>query len=220
MKIIITGATGMVGSEVLRQSLMDPAIEQVTVIVRRPVAQQHPKLKTVIHKNFLDYTGLEDVFKNNDACLWCLGISQNQVSEAEYVVITYDYTVAAARAMLEANPAITFLFLSGDGASSDEKSRLLFGRVKGKAENELLRMNFKKLYLARPAGIYPVHKVEKPPFVLRMQYAIVGIMKFIVPSYVITSVKLAKTLLHIVKNGLDRQLYTYKDINLIAKNLG
>src|SRR5437870_2975160 len=100
MNIIITGATGMVGSEVVRQAIADQEIDEITLIVRRPVTFTSPKLKTVIHKDFLDYSGLADVFRNADCCIWCLGISQNQVTEAQYIVITHDYTIAAAKAML------------------------------------------------------------------------------------------------------------------------
>jgi hypothetical protein len=121
--------------------------------------------------------------------------------------------------MLQANPEMMFLFLSGNGASSTEQSRLLFGRIKGKAENALLKMPFKKLYIARPAGILPVHTAPGLPFVLKMQYAIVRLMKFVVPSYVITSVKLARALLYLVKNGSDKVILEYKDINEIAKAL-
>ena len=209
----------MVGSEVVRQALVDKAIQQVTAIVRKPLNIDHPKLKTIIHKDFLNYKALSDTFKDNDACLWCLGISQNQVNEHQYVVITYEYAVAAAKAMLEVNPSISFLFLSGDGASSNEKSRFLFGRVKGRTENALLKMPFKRLFIARPAGIVPVHKASDQTLLLKFQYFIVGLMQYITPSYVITSVALAKALLHIVKNGSDKSILSYKDLNKIAKKI-
>jgi len=217
MKIIITGATGMVGSEVLRQALSDDKFEQVTAIVRKPLDIQHPKLKTVIHKDFLDYSGLASVFRDNDACLWCLGISQNAVSEKEYIVITYDYALAAAKAMLEANPSITFLFLSGEGASSTEKSRLVFGRVKGKTENALLKLPFKKFYIARPAGIMPVYNTGNFTFALKMQYLLVRLLRPFAPKYVINSDDLAKALLQIVREGADHTILSYTEINEIAK---
>src|SRR5437762_3346998 len=100
MKIIVTGATGMVGSEVIRQAILDKDIEEITAIVRKPLDVTHPKLKTVIHQDFMDYLSLMEIFKKNDACLWCLGISQNLVSKEEYYKITYDYTIAAAKDML------------------------------------------------------------------------------------------------------------------------
>src|SRR5690349_19807852 len=100
MKIILTGATGMVGSEVLRQAIADPGISEVTAITRSSPGISHPKLSVIIHKDFLNYTGLEDVFRSHDACLWCLGISQTLVSREEYEVITYDYALAGATAML------------------------------------------------------------------------------------------------------------------------
>jgi len=219
MKIIITGATGMAGSEVLRQAINDNGITEMTAIVRKPLTTEHPKLTTIIHKDFMDYSGLQEVFKNNDACLWCLGISQNAVDENQYITITYDYTLAAANAMLQANPFISFLFLSGDGASSDEKSRFLFGRIKGKTENALTRLPFRKLYIARPAGILPANSSASFPFALRLQYLFVRIMRYITPAYVITSVNLAKTLLYIIKNGPDKTIFSFREINDIAKGI-
>lgn len=129
MTLIITGATGMVGSEVLRQAIAENDIELITVVVRRPTGITHPKLKTILHQNFLDYSSLENEFKNNDALIWCLGISQNIVSKDEYIKITYDYTIAAANAVVQSNNAIRFLFLSGRGADNTEKTKLLFGKI-------------------------------------------------------------------------------------------
>src|SRR4051812_18224333 len=104
MNLLITGATGMVGGEAVRQALLDPAIDRVTALVRRPLNIQHPKLRVVLHQDFLDYTGLEDLFRQQDACLWCIGISQAQVTKADYQRITHDFALAAATAMLAANP--------------------------------------------------------------------------------------------------------------------
>ncbi|MDB5106198.1 MAG: hypothetical protein JWP91_3887 [Fibrobacteres bacterium] len=201
---MVTGATGLAGSEVVRQAILDEGISQVTAIVRRPLPIQHPKLKIVLHDNYRDYSSLTEVFKAHDACIWCLGISQSQVKEDEYIRITYEYVVTAAQAMLSANPALTFVFLSGMGADSQEKSRTLFARVKGKAENNLKRLPFKKLYIARPGGIIPVHKKENPAFFERLVIPLYPIVNFIAPSTMITSVDLAKAMLRLVKRGADK----------------
>lgn len=220
MKLIITGATGMVGSEVLRQAIADNDIKSITIIVRRLSDITHPKLKTILHQNFLDYSNLTDVFKNNDAVIWCLGISQNVVSKDEYIKITFDYTIAFAREILQSNPETSFVFLSGRGADNTEKTKLLFGKIKGRTENALMKMSFKKLYIARPAAILPVHKQTNLAFILKLQYAMVKIFSYITPSFVITSAELAKALLHIIKKNEQGELL-YNDVQLkqIAKQL-
>src|SRR6266478_3710777 len=140
MQIILTGATGFVGSEVLKQALADPSIELVTVIVRRSVGVTNPKLKEIILKDFLDYSKVAESLKA-DACIWCLGISQTEVSKEEYIKITFDYTLTAARAMLAVNPNLRFCFLSGRAADQDEKSISLYGKVKGRTEKELSKLS-------------------------------------------------------------------------------
>ncbi len=206
MKIILTGATGMVGSEVLKLAIADPEITHITAIVRNNIDFSHPKLTTVFHENFLAYSALENIFRNSDACIWCLGISQTLVSKEEYHVITYDYTVAGATAMLKANPFISFLFLSGSGADSKEKSRTLFARVKGETENALLDLAFKKIYIARPAGIKPEHIKKSAPWYEKLFFRLYPFLKVVIPSMVITSEELAKAMLHIVKNGSDKTI--------------
>lgn len=219
MKLIITGATGMVGSEVLRQAIADNEIELITIIVRRPTDITHPKLKTILHQNFLDYSSLENEFKNNDALIWCLGISQNVVSKDEYIKITYDYAAAAAKAVVQSNNALRFLFLSGRGADNTEKTKLLFGKIKGRTENALKQLPFQKLYIARPNAINPIHKPKHLPFILRFQYAMVKLFTYITPSYIINSDDLAKALLYIVKQNTPSQLYNDVQLKQIAKQL-
>lgn len=219
MKLIITGATGMVGSAVLHQAIADSEIETVTAIVRRPVNLTHPKLKTVIHQNFSDYSTLAEIFKNNDAVTWCLGISQNLVSKEEYIKITYDYTIAFAKDILQANPSTCFLFLSGEGADNTEKTRLLFGKIKGRTENALMKMPFKNLYIARPGGIIPSQKFSGFPFILKLQYTMVRMFAWMVPSLVITSAKLAKALLYIIKTKPAQQLIRQRELKKISDPL-
>jgi nucleoside-diphosphate-sugar epimerase len=209
MKLIITGATGMVGSEVLREAITDNEIESITIIVRRPADITHPKLKTILPQNFLDYSSLENEFKNNDALIWCLGISQNVVSRDEYIKITYDYTIAAAKAIVQNNDELKFLFISGEGADNTEQTKILFAKIKGRTENALMQMPLKRLSVIRPGAIIPVHKQNNLPFILKLQYGLVKAFKWVKPSMVITSAELAKVLLYIAKEkppGLFRQI--------------
>ena len=218
MKIIVTGATGMVGAEVVRQAILDKDISEITCIVRKPMELNHPKIKTILHQNFLDYSGLEDVFKNNDACLWCLGISQTQVTKEQYVVITYDYTIAAANAMVKTNPNLTFMFLSGQGADNSEQSKTIFARIKGKTENALLKLPFKKLFNVRPAGIKPIHKNPNTALANKIMIPLFPIFEIITPSFVIASDVLAKVMLHITKNGYNKTTIENKELKEIYKS--
>jgi len=210
--IIVTGATGTAGSEVIREALNETDIVTVTALVRRPLDIQHPKLKTIIHNDFLNYGGLEELFKSSDACIWCLGISQSLVTKEEYIKLTHDYALAAAKAMLEANPQITFMFLSGMGADSKEKSHILFAWVKGKTENALQKLSFTHLYIARPGGILPTHKKPNMHFNEKVSLAAGSLMGYFAPSMVITSAELAKAMLNIVKTGSDKLIHENKDL--------
>ena len=218
MKIIITGATGMVGSEVVRQAILDGDITEITTLVRKPLDIQHPKLKTIIHKNFLDYSNLAQVFKNHNACLWCLGISQSLVSKEQYHVITFDYALAGAVAMLQSNPSSSFLFLSGAGADQKEKSRTLFARVKGKTENALLKLPFRKFFIARPGAIKPIHPNRNAPWYEKLVIPLFPLLKLIVPSLVITSEELAKAMLQIIKRGGEKIIFENAEMKQLLKN--
>ncbi len=216
MKIAILGATGTVGGEVVREAIKDPAFDEVAAVVRRPLDIEHPKLKIVQHQNYLDYSNLKEIFKNSNACIWCLGISQSQVNEQKYMEITYDYTLAAAKAMLEANPDITFLFLSGAGADPSEQSKTLFARGKGKAENALQTLPFKKLYIVRPAGIQPIHINKNTALINKILAPVYPLLKLVAPSLVISSAELAKAMLYILKNGYGKTIIENAELKQIA----
>lgn len=218
MKIIIFGATGMVGSEVVRQAIKKQDINEITAVVRNPLSIDDPKLKTILKTDFLDYTDLIPVFKEVDACIWCLGISQNQVSKEEYEIITYEYAVAAAKTMLAANPAVTFVFLSGQGADSSEKSRILFARIKGKTENALKELNFKELYIAQPGGIIPTYPQTNESILKKITVGFIKISGKIVPSTVITSKQLAQALLYVAEKGSDAITLDNKSLQKLSAN--
>ena len=212
MKIIITGSTGTVGSELVRQAVADNDIEQVILLARNASTTKHPKVREIIHKNFLNYNGLENIFKEADACLWCLGISQTQVTKEEYSVITYDYTVAAAKSMLAANPSITFLFLSGQGADSTQKSKVRFARVKGQTENALRAMKFRKLLIFRPGGINAVTKSKNMTAHKKLETVLVRAMKMLIPWTVVDTDVLAKAMLKSIKEDTGHVIIDHKTI--------
>lgn len=216
MRLIVVGATGTSGGEVVRQALEDTDITEVIAIVRRPLGFSHQKLKIIEHQDYLHYSSLMDVFKNADACAWCLGVSQTQVSREQLHIITYDFALAAAKAMREANPNITFLFQSGAGADSNETSSIPFEMEKGKTENALKTLGFKKLYIVRPAGIQPIHLNKNTALVNKLVAPFYPLIKLFIPSLVITSAELAKAILYILKNGNPKTILE----NIELKNIG
>jgi len=218
MKIIIFGATGTAGSEVVRQAIADTGISEIFVVVRKPLEFRHPKIQTIIHTNFLDYSEILPIFQKSDACIWCLGISQTKVTKEEYFIITYDYAEAAAKAMLSVNPEIAFAFLSGQGADSSEKSRVIFARVKGQTENALKSMPFRHYFIFRPAGIVPVAKQQNLPFMKRLEFGVLKFMAIILPVFTITTVQLAKAMLVLIKSDDQFKLLENKEIKEIVQN--
>ena len=212
MKIIVTGATGLAGEELVRQAIADDNITSITAIVRKPMKLLSAKLNTIIHNNFMDYSGLEDLFKNCDTFFWCLGISQSQVSKAEYERITYDYTIAAASKIAEVNPNLKFIFLSGAGADSSETSKTLFARIKGKTENRLKSMTLNKLFIVRPGGIKPIHKNPNTAFFNKVMYLFLPLFEIVWPSMVIGSDTLAKAMLWIAEQEPAMQTFENNDL--------
>src|SRR5258706_7444577 len=157
MKVLIFGASGMVGSGVLRECLADSGVEQVISITRTTGRSGHPKLKEIAHANFLDFTKIaERAFSGIDAAFFCLGVSSSGMSEADYTRVTYEYTLAAARTLAKVSPRATFVYVSGVGADSTERSRTMWERVRGRTENALLALSPKsvvfRLALIQPRG--------------------------------------------------------------------
>lgn len=203
----------MVGSEVVRQAIDDPSVSGISLVVRRDSGVDHPKIKQFILADFTDYSGLEDIFKQTDACIWCLGISQSRVSKSLYYEITYTYVVAAAKAMLAANPDITFVFLSGEGADSKERSLIRFARIKGKAENALIEMHLKKLFIFRPGGIAASTLTRsRQGFFKKSESIVVKIMQALFPWSVISTKDLALKMLRVVREGYGKTILSHRNI--------
>lgn len=201
MKIIITGATGLIGAEVVRQAIADTAITEIVLLVRSQPQFTHEKITTVLHRDFLHYEGLQPYFQNAQALTWCLGISQTQVNKKQYEIITHDYVAACAQFCLAVNPGIRFVFVSGDGADRTGQSRTLFKRLKGKAENTLLQCGLQNIIIARPDAVNPRHKNPKAPFLYKLVFPLFPLVEKLAPHKIIWSDVLAKALLFVAKNG-------------------
>jgi nucleoside-diphosphate-sugar epimerase len=215
MQIIIFGATGAIGSECVRQAIEDADIQSITAITRRPLDPSivSDKLTVVLHTDFLDYTPLLNLFQKHQLCIWALGVSQNAVTESEYIQITHDYTLAAAKAIASVNPDMRFVFVSGMGADSAEQSRFLFGRIKGKTENDLVNESgLKETYTVRPAGVLFSQPLPNKAWYERAVQPLAHVVKIVKPSWIITSVALARAILYIGKNGHHATLFENEDL--------
>ena len=193
-RLVIVGATGMVGGYALRYAFEHPAVGTVTTIGRRKLGISHPKLKEVQHRDFADCSALADALSDQDAAIFCLGAYTGVVSDAELRKVTVDYTIAFARVLHAASPAAAFSFLSGSGADPTGQSRIAFARYKGEAENALFGAGFSQVYSFRPAYIYPVEPRQEPNFGYRLLRAIYPAFRVLFPNQVIRADDLARAM--------------------------
>ena len=216
MKVILFGATGMVGQGVLRECLLDPRVEAVLSIGRSATGQQHPKLRELVHRDLLDYSAIESELSGYDACFFCLGVTSSGMSEADYRRITYDVTIAAATVLSRLNPQMTFVFVSGAGTGGKQ----MWARVKADAENALLKLPFKAAYMFRPAIIQPLHGIRSRTTSYRVFYAItrplLPLLKRALPKYVTTTEQIGRAMLAVVRKGAPKAILETQDINQTA----
>jgi uncharacterized protein YbjT (DUF2867 family) len=222
MKVILFGATGMVGQGVLRECLLDPEIESILTIGRSATAQQHEKLHEIVLKDLANLSSVEGRLSGYDVCFFCLGISAVGMREDDYRRVTYDLTLSVARTLIKLNPAMTFIYVSGAGTDSTEHGRMMWARVKGKTENALLAMPFKAVYMFRPGYIQPMHGVRTKTKWYGVIYAVVAplypVLKTLFPGSVTTTEQLGRAMLTVVKTGDPKRVLETRDINA-APNL-
>lgn len=217
MKVVLFGATGMIGQGVLRECLLDPRVMQVLVVGRRPTGQAHPKLREVLHQDYLDFSAIEADLSGLDACFFCLGVSSAGLTEEAYRRVTYDMTLAAAQALSRLNPWMTFSYVSGAGTDSTEHGRVMWARVKGATENALLRLPFKAVYLFRPGAIQPLYGITSSTRLYRILYRLLGpffpVLKALFPDSLTTTEQLGRAMLHAGLEGAPKAVLETRDIN-------
>jgi len=220
-KVIVTGATGMVGKGVLLECLDHTEISEVLVIGRNPVGIQHPKLKELIHKDFSDFSEVENQLSGYDACFFCLGISSAGLKEEQYKQITYDYTLSLAKTLFEINPLMTFNYISGQGTDSSEKGRIMWARVKGKTENDLLQMGFKQAFMFRPGGIIPLRGIKSGTKSYQFMYDyfmwLVKIIKTLSPDSIVNTTQIGLAMINSISIGYPKKILEPKDILILSK---
>ncbi len=220
MKVVLFGASGMVGGGVLLECLDDPRVDSVLVVGRRTCGVSHPKLTEVLHADFLDYTALAPRFRGVDGCFFCLGVSAAGLSEAEYTRRTYDLTLAAARALAAESPHLVFVYVSGAGTDSTEHGRAMWARVKGRTENALLALPIGGAYMLRPGLIEPMRGVRSGTRLYRTFYVLFRpffpLLRRLFPRQITTTVAVGRAMIALAGRGDARKILGPADINRLA----
>jgi uncharacterized protein YbjT (DUF2867 family) len=221
-RLVIVGATGMVGGYALRYALENSAVGSVTSIGRSKVGTSHPKLTEVLHRDFADCSALADVLSGQDAAVFCLGVYTGAVSDAQLRRITVNYTIEFARVFHGSSPGAAFSFLSGSGADPTGRSRISFARYKGEAEKELLAGGFPRVYLFRPAYIYPVEPRKEPNFSYRLFRGVYPVFRLLFPNQVIRADDLARAMADVVVSEAGQRggrVFENRDIRTMVESL-
>jgi uncharacterized protein YbjT (DUF2867 family) len=219
MKVILFGATGMVGQGVLRECLLDASVESVLAIGRNSTGQSNAKLREIKHSDFLDLSAISPQLAGYDACLFCLGVTSLGQSEENYRRLTYDITMAVATTLVKLNPGMTFIYVTGQSTDSTEQGRVMWARIKGKTENDLFKLPFKAAYMFRPGGIQPLHGVRSKTAWVQAIYAATGplwaLLNRIAPKYVTTTEKLGRAMIKVARDGYPKPILESLDINRV-----
>jgi uncharacterized protein YbjT (DUF2867 family) len=219
MRVVLFGATGMIGQGVLRECLLDETVTQVLTVGRTPTGQQHPKLREVTHADLADLTPIQSDLRGYDACFFCLGVSSAGMSEDAYRRITYDYTMAAARVFAAQDPDATFVYVSGAGTDSTEKGRTMWARVKGKTENDVLSL-LRGAYMFRPGYIQPMHGIRSRTRLYRMVYVVTvplyPVLRRLFPKSITTTESIGRAMINVAAEGAPTRVLDPSDINAAA----
>jgi len=217
IKVIITGSTGMVGEGVLLECIQHPAVESILVINRRPCGITHPKLKEVIHADFFDLLPIEPELTGYNACFFCAGVSSLGMKEPEYTRVTYDLTINFARTLARLNSGMTFCYVSGAGTDSTEKGRMMWARVKGKTENDLMKLQFRNVFAFRPAFMKSVEGQKNlPKFYKYIQFPY-PVLHALFPQYFGTLSDVGLAMINCALVGLEKNVLEARDITELAK---
>ncbi|WP_067687255.1 NAD-dependent epimerase/dehydratase family protein [Nocardia jejuensis] len=219
MKVILYGATGMIGQGVLKECLADDRVEQVLAIGRSSLGISDPKLRDLVQSDPTDLSAIADELPQYDACFFCLGVSSVGMKEEAYRKITYDLTLAVARTLASANPKLTFIYVSGQGTDSTEQGRSMWGRVKGKTENDLLVLPF-QAYMFRPGFVQPMDGVVSKTPLYRAAYAVTGplipLLARLAPNAFNDNRQIGRAMIAVAASGADDHVLTPRDINALA----
>jgi uncharacterized protein YbjT (DUF2867 family) len=219
MKVLIFGATGMVGQGVLLECERDPGVTSIVALGRTPVAGQHPKLTNLVHNDLSNYEGLDAQLTGFDACFFCLGVTSNGMSETDYTRVTYTWTVAAAETLSGLNPGMTFIYVSGSGTDSTEKGRSMWARVKGRTENAVLGLPL-KAYMFRPGFIQPLDGIESKTPSYRIFYKVLAplmpLLRRALPNQVLTTREIGRAMLSVARQGYEKRILETRDIRAVV----
>lgn len=219
ISVIITGATGMVGEGVLHECLQNTKVSNILVLARKSSGISHPKLKEIIHSDFLDLSPIEENLQNYNACFFCLGVSSIGMSEEEYTPLTYDLTMYVATTLSRLNNNFTFCYVSGAGTDSSEKGRSMWARVKGKTENDLMKLPFKAVYNMRPAVLKPTKGLKRTLKPYTYFGWLIPVVETIFPSYICSLEQLGKAMIYVSANGYGKNILEVKDIISAAEEV-
>ena len=215
MKVLLFGATGMVGQGVLRECLQDPGVEQVAALGRSATGVQHPKLVGIRHADLANYAGIEDRLHGFDACFFTLGVSSAGMKEADYDRVTYGFTLAAGETLGRLNPGMAFIYVSGAGTDSTERGRTMWARVKGRTENALLRLPL-NAYMFRPGAIQPLDGIRSKTASYRILYALtkplLPLLRWAMPNQILTTREMGQAMLNVARRGYPKPILEVRDI--------
>lgn len=222
MKVLIFGATGMVGQGVLRECLRAPDVEAVQTIGRVRSGQLDPRLIEVIQPDLTDMRAIEASLKGFDACFFCLGVSSAGMREAEYSRLTYDLTMAVAQTLARLDPQMTFVYVSGSGTDSTEHGRSMWARVKGRTENALRRLPFKRVYLFRPGVIEPLNGARSKTRAYRLFYTLakpfLSTLRALLPNQILSTEDIGLAMLAVARHGADKAVLETADIRALSRS--
>ena len=220
MKVVLFGATGMVGQGVLRECLRDPLVTLIRIVGRTPFGVDHPKVRETVLADLSDYSSIESDLTGFDACFFCLGISSAGMSERDYERVTNGVTLAAAETLARHNSAMTFVYVSGAGTDSSERGKVMWARVKGKTENALLALPFKAAYMFRPGIIQPLDGIKSKTASYRIFYAwtkpLLPLLRRAFPGHILTTRQIAKAMLIAARTGARKTILESRDIYALA----